>query len=398
MSYKAYPPAWAQGDALRAAARRWQRRGVLTPAQQAAIEAAHPVAYYRPNNWIRVLLFGVALLGAGSTLGFIVLMTDGKLNPAAYGVLVLLGAIVALELIIKSSHHYHSGMDNALLHTALLAWGFLIFYTCFEVLPTQSITATLTGPFTGWLLWLAALAVLLAGIVAALVRYADPLAAITAFGTALMLLVSVLFTLSWLLPFAVMAATGALLLALRRLPARADYFYYRSAGLVLRVLGLATLYLAGNYLVVREGNAELLGGGSASQQIPFAPLFYAFTAGIPVVYIVLGLRRHDRLLLTMGLLTLAFSIYTLRHYRTLMPPEVAATIGGVVLLAGALAALRYLRTPRHGLTAAADSEATPQFNLESLVVAQTAHAPAAPEAGFQFGGGHSGGGGAEGSF
>jgi hypothetical protein len=158
------------------------------------------------------------------------------------------------------------------------------------------------------------------------------------------------------------------------------------------------VYAAGNYLVVREGNAELLGGGSPSQQIPLAPLFYAFTAGIPLLYIVLSLRRHDRLLLTMGLLTLAFSTYTLRYYRSLLPPEIAATLGGAVLLLGALAALRYLLTPRHGLTAAADKDATPQFNLESLVVAQTAHVPAAPEVGVQFGGGQSGGGGAEGTF
>ena len=232
-------------------------------------------------------------------------------------------------------------------------------------------------------------------------RYADPLVAISCFVVSLALIANLLLQSGLgrlLLPFGAMAATGLLLLALRQLPTRADYFYYRSAGLVLRVLGLATLYLAGNYLVVREGNAALLGGGGPSGQIPLAPLFYAFTAGIPVLYIVLGLRRHDRLLLNLGLLALAFSIFTLRYYRSLLPPEIAATLGGVLLLAVALAALRYLRTPRYGFTAAADGEATPQFNLESVVVAQTAHAPAAPEAGFQFGGGHSGGGGAEGSY
>lgn len=392
MNIKAYPPAWAQGEALRAAARRWQQRGLLTPAQQAAIEVAHPAAYYRPNNWIRVLLAGVTLLAAASALGFSVLMTNDKLSPVAYGVLVLLAAGAALELVIKNSSHYRSGADNALLYVALLAWGFLVYY------PHENTMAS--GSLTSPTLWYWLLPILLA-LLAALVRYADPLVATGCFIVALGLLTNGLLQSTIgqiMLPFGVMAAVGALLLALRRLPARADFFYYRSAGLVLRVLGLAVLYLAGNYLVVREGNAELLGGGSPSAQIPFAPLFYLFTAGIPLVYLVLGLRRHDRLLLTLGLLTLAFSIYTLRYYRTLLPPEVAATIGGLLLLAGALAALRYLRTPHYGLTAAADEAATPQFNLESLVVAQTAHAPAAPEAGFQFGGGQSGGGGAEGSF
>jgi hypothetical protein len=391
MNSKAYPLTWAHNDALRAAAHRWQRRGLLTPAQQMAIEAAHPITYYRPNNWIRVLLFGASLFGAFSGLGFMVLITDGRLNPIAYAVLALLAAVVALEFLIKESRHYRSGVDNALLYCALLAWGFLVGYV------GQDVT---TGSLASPTLWLWLLPMLLA-LFASLVRYADPLVAASCFLTALALLANLLMQTSvgrLLLPFGIMAAAGALLLALRRLPARADYFYYRSAGLVVRTLALAVFYAAGNYLVVREGNAELLGGGSPSQQIPLAPLFYAFTAGIPLLYIVLSLRRHDRLLLTMGLLALAFSIYTLRYYRSLLPPEIAATLGGAVLLLGTLAALRYLRTPRHGLTAAADKEATPQFNLESLVVAQTAHVPAAPEVGFQFGGGQSGGGGAEGMF
>lgn len=391
MTIKAYPPAWAQAAALRAAASRWQQRGRLTPAQQAAIEAAHPLAYYRPNNWIRVLLFGATLLGASTGLGFVSSITGFNFNPLAYGITALLAALAGLELVIKNARHYRSGVDNALLYSALASWGFLVGYLGREVLPDSLASPVL------WL-WLLPL---LAALLAALGRYADPLVAASSFAVGLAGLANLLLQSGlgrMLLPFGVMAATGGLLLALRQLPRRADFFYYRSAGLVLRVLGLAVLYLAGNYLVVREGNAGLLGGGGPSAQIPFAPLFYACTAGMPLVYVGLGLRRHDRLLLMLGLLALAFSVYTLRYYRSLLPPEVAATIGGLLLLAGALAALRYLRTPRHGLTAQADEAATPQFNLESLVVAQTAHAPAAPEAGFQFGGGQSGGGGAEGAF
>lgn len=391
MSSKAYPPSWAKDDALRMAARRWQRRGLLTPAQRAAIEAAHSVTYYRPNNWLRGLLFGVTLLAAASALSFLAFVTNGELYPAAYGGLALLAAVAVLELLIKREQHYRSGVDNALLYSSLIAWGFVVCY-----LGRNATSGSLTSP-TLWL-WLVPL---LLALLAALIRYADPLVAASCWVVGLVLLANMLLQSSvgrLLLPFGVMAAAGGLLLALRQLPARADYFYYRRAGLVLRTLGLAALYLAGNYLVVREGNAGLLGGGSPSGQVPLAPLFYVFTAGIPLAYIGLGLRRPDRLLLTLGLLALAFSIHTLRYYRTLLPPEIAATIGGVGLLAGALATLRYLRTPRHGLTALADGEAAPPFNLESLVVAQTAPAPAAPVAGFEFGGGHSGGGGAEGQF
>jgi len=165
---------------------------------------------------------------------------------------------------------------------------------------------------------------------------------------------------------------------------------------VLRTLALATFYLAGNYLVVREGNAALLGGYGPSAPPPLAPVFYLFTAVVPLLYLYLGLRRHDRLLLLLGVLAVAFSIFTVRYYHAIMPPEVAATLAGLVLIGLSLAALRYLRTPRHGLTTAADEAAAPHFNLESLVMAQTAHVPTAPtETGFQFGGGQAGGGGAE---
>lgn len=390
MNVKAYPAAWAQGEAARAAASRWRQRGLLTPAQRAAIEAAYAAPYYRPNNWIRVVLFVVTLLGVGTAMISTSIITGFELGPVAYALLALLGHVAALELLIAKSRHYRSGIDNALLYGALLAWAFFVAY-----LGRNTYSSSLANP----VLWRWLVPVLLA-LLAALVRYADPLVAAASFAAAFALLGNVLLQSALgrlLLSFGVMAAAGALLLALRPLPARADYFYYRSAGLVLRTLGLAVLYLAGNYLVVREGNAHLLGGGP-SAQIPLAPLFYACTAGIPLVYIALGLRRRDRLLLTLGLLALAFSLFTLRYYRSLLPPEVAATLGGGVLLLGALAALRYLRTPRHGLTAAADTDAAPHFNLASLVVAQTAHAPAAPVAGFEFGGGQSGGGGAEGSY
>ena len=391
MSFYAYPPAWAQADALRAAARRWQRRGLLTPAQQAAIEVAHPAPYFRPNNWIRVVLFGATCLGASTGLGFLVLVTEGKLSSLAYSLLALLATLSALEWLLKESRHYRSGVDNALLYGALLAWGYVVGFA-----GERYLSDSLASPW----LWLWLLPVLLALLVA-LVRYADPVVAAATLAAALLLLANGLLQSSigrLLLPFAVMAASGALLLALRRLPARADYFYYRSAGLVLRTLGLAVLYLAGNYLVVREGNAELLGGGRPSAEIPLAFLFWMLTAGIPVLYVALGLRRHDRLLLNMGLLALAFSIFTLRTYHHLLPPAVASAIGGALLLAGALLALRYLRQPRYGFTAAADEDAEPHVNLETFITAQTAHAPAAPEAGFQFGGGHSGGGGAEGQY
>ena len=390
MNLKAYPESWATNDACRAAAARWQRQGLLSPVQRSAIEAASPSDYFQPVWWLRVGLFLAACFGISSAAGFLVLLTEFK-GPLATGIVLLLGSVATLELFIRSSRHYRSGLDNALLYTALLAWGFVVGYS----LADSTFDSLASRWLWGWLL------LVLAALVLALLRYADALVAAATFAVALALLANLLLQSSWgrlLLPFAGMAAAGALLLALRPVPARADYWYYRSAYLTLRALALAVLYLAGNYLVVREGNAALLGGGSPSAEIPFAGLFWFFTFAVPLLYLVLGLRRHDRLLLWLGVLALAFSVFTVRIYHSLLPPALAATLAGTVLLAVALLALRYFRTPRHGLTAQADDEVRPPVNLESFITLETAHVAAAPVPGFEFGGGHTGGGGAEGQY
>jgi hypothetical protein len=340
------------------------------------------------------------LLSVGSVL--IALGVMGLHSAFFLSVVALVGSVAGVEVVIKNARHYHSGVDIALLYSALLAWNFLILYGFSEWLPYSYSHQAYDQHF--WLtapkLWLHLL-LLLGPLLLALRRYADPVVAAATFGTVLALLANVLLHVDLgrlLLPFGVMAAAAALLYWLEKQPARPDYFYYRPSLLVLRALALATFYLAGNYLIAREGNAEIVGGYGPSPQVPLAPVFCLLTAVVPPLYIYLGLRRHDRLAVLAGVLAVAFSIFTVRHYRALMPPEVAATLAGLVLIGLVLATLRYLGTPRHGLTAAPDDEATPHFNLESLVVAQTAHVPAAPEAAFQFGGGQSGGGGANSSY
>lgn len=391
MSLKAYPEAWAQHAALRKAARRWQHRGQLTSAQAAAIEAAYPLGFYRPDWWVRVALLVVGSLGVLSAAGMLGMLTDFKLDVGLGACIVLAATLALLEVAITSSQHYRSGLDNALLYCALL---------CGAVLVARLVGEQALGSVANPLLWRWLLPIL-GLLLAALLRYADPVVAAASFGATLALLANVLLQFSvgrLLLPFAGMAAAGVLLLVLRAVPQRADFFYYRAPYLTLRTLGLATLYLAGNYLVVREGNAALLGGYGPSAEIPFAALFWVFTGALPLVYLGLGLRRHDRLLLWLGVLALAFSIYTVRYYHSVLPPAVAATLAGALLTALALGALRYLRLPRHGLTAQADDEVSLPVNLESFITLETAHVSAAPVPGFEFGGGSSGGGGAEGRF
>ena len=399
MKWQAYNPDWAFRTALRERAARWQRQQLLSAEQLANIQAAYPLDYYRPVWPLRVGLFLFAWVGLMMAGGFSFLITGE--SPFAAGVLYCAASFAVLELTIRDRRFYHCGADNALLYSGLAAAAGLIMY----IFSTFIWPDSLSYHFTLGSSYLAPPLLLILGLLlAAVVRYADALVTAAAFITVLLLVaVASLQSLlgQALLPFLAMA-TAAGTLALYRLVARrlantplADY--YATCLLTLKLLGLATFYLGGNYLVVREGNAALH-SLSDSVQVPFAPIFYALTAGIPLLYIAFGLRRADRPTLLMGLLAVGFSLYTLRHYRSLLPPEIAAVLAGVVLtlLAGAL--LRVLRPARSGLTSLPDDEPR-HFNLENLIQAQTAHAPSAPVGHqFEFGGGQSGGGGATGNF
>ncbi|TPG62316.1 hypothetical protein [Hymenobacter nivis] len=397
MSFKAYPTTWALHEAVRAAATRWHRRQLLTDAQQVAIEAAYPLDFFRPGWLLRLVLFIFTGIGCATATGFLLMATDtldSQFSIATGSIICAIGSLATLELTIKNTKPYHAGYDNALLYAALLALLFLGAEALQLLVGTPDLGDITDPPMRPLLLFAGAL------LAAATVRYADRGVAAAGFATGLLLLANLVLPYALgraLLPFLLMLAAAGTGWLVRHLARRPDYFYYRTCLQTVKALALATFYLGGNYLVVREGNAAI-GHLPVAPQIPFAPLFYAFTACIPLAYIYYGLRRHDRLVLVAGLLAAAFSVFTLRYYRTLLPPAVAATLAGALLLAAAAAALRYLRTPRHGLTEAPGDEAAPLFNLESLAVAQYNAPGPAPAAGFSFGGGDSGGGGATGQF
>lgn len=401
--WKAYPATWARARAMRDQAGRWHRQGLLSAGQHAAIEAAYPIEYYRPAWPVRVGLFLFAWLGMALAGAFLAMVTysgsgDHDASPTAIGVLMTIGCLGLLWWFIREQKSYYSGLDSALLYGGLGSAIGTLWYL-FEAHHSQTSYGAADSPLASTLLLSLTLGILLAAVV----YYADPLVAACAYVAAGLLVLALLASLPSGSPRAgilvlsgVAISFGAAALALHHyLRARVDADYYAPALLVLKVLALATIYLGGNYFVVREtGPAALAPTG----QVPLAPVFYVFTAAVPLLYLYLGLRRADRVLLLLGLLALGFSLFTLRHYHSVMPPEWAATLGGLVLIGGVGFGLRYLRPQRHRLTSEPDDE--PRFfNLESLVVAETAGGPTGPPApGFAFGGGHSGGGGATGQF
>jgi hypothetical protein len=131
--------------------------------------------------------------------------------------------------------------------------------------------------------------------------------------------------------------------------------------------------------------------------------FYAFTLIVPVVYLAQALKTKDRIMLWISFFAIGFSIYTIRFYYSVLPIEVALTLGGLVLFAIAYFSIRKLKDNEVGLTFKPDriNNSNSILNAEALIVASTfgmkpqvkpADSP------MDFGGGGFSGGGSEGTF
>jgi hypothetical protein len=207
-----------------------------------------------------------------------------------------------------------------------------------------------------------------------------------------------------ILPFIVMLISSGFYFFTKRNIKNLKTSYYYNGLLLANSFCLVLFYLSCNYLVVRELSVSLLGNEVLpGQDIPFAIFFYAFTFIVPVVYLVQALKTRDRIMLWISFLAIGFSIYTIRFYYSVLPIEVALTIGGLVLFAIAYFSIKKLKDNEVGLTFKPDRINNPNalLNAEALIVASTfgmkpeAKVPGSP---MDFGGGGFSGGGSEGTF
>ncbi|MCC9074185.1 hypothetical protein LNQ49_21580 [Flavobacterium sp. F-65] len=207
-----------------------------------------------------------------------------------------------------------------------------------------------------------------------------------------------------ILPFFMMLfSIGTFFFCKKLLENLTESFHYNGI-LLIKSASLILLYLSGNYLVVREFSASLLGGYyEVSPEIPFPLFFWSFTFIIPVLYLFFALRNKDRIMLWISFLAIAFSFYSFRFYYSVLPIEVALTIGGLVLFAVAFFSIKKIKNNETGLTFKPDriSNSNSLLNAEALIIASTfgMKPEIKPEASpMEFGGGDFSGGGSGGSF
>lgn len=207
-----------------------------------------------------------------------------------------------------------------------------------------------------------------------------------------------------ILPFVIMLVSAAFYFLTKRIINSLKETYYYNGLLLANSFCLILFYLSCNYLVVRELSVALLGNEVLpGHDIPFAVFFYAFTFIIPIVYLVQALKTRDRIMLWISFLAIAFSIYTIRFYYSVLPIEVALTIGGLVLFTIAYFSIRKLKDNEVGLTFKPDriNNSNAILNAEALIIASAfgMKPQAKPEnSPMDFGGGGFSGGGSEGTF
>lgn len=367
------------------------RKDCIDAATYQAIVTAHPVNFYTPNPIIRAGLFILTLIVVSLSLGFMTLVSLSAMKDEKnFGGLCIFAGLLcygALELFLRERKLFRAGVDDALL------W-------CTVSLLLSSLAIYGTDSTLTW-----SLAVLALTLMATL-RFADMVMAAAAF-LALLALVFVLalktgVVARTVIPFLIMAFSLLVYYASRKGIMQPSCKHYRACLTVVSVLSLLTLYLAGNYFVVRELSNELFDLQlQPGQSIPGASFFWVYTVIVPLVYLYLGIRKKDSILLRTGMILLAAIVFTIRVYHSVMPLETAMVIGGLVLTVGAWALIRYLKVPRHGFTYEEDADPSlaDKLKIESLIIAQT-YAPVAhaPGNNMDFGGGSGGGGGASGDY
>ena len=207
-----------------------------------------------------------------------------------------------------------------------------------------------------------------------------------------------------ILPFVAMLFAAGFYFFTKKTMERLTESYYYNGLLLANSFCLILFYLSCNYLVVRELSVMLLGNEILpGTDIPFAYFFYGFTLIVPILYLIQALKTKDRIMLWISFLAIAFSIYTIRFYYSVLPIEVALTFGGLVLFAIAYFSIKNLKEKESGLTFKPDriNNSNNLLNAEALIVASAfgmkpqVKSESSP---MEFGGGGFSGGGSDGSF
>ncbi|HQQ95620.1 MAG TPA: hypothetical protein PLX35_00080 [Cyclobacteriaceae bacterium] len=363
--------------------RNWLEHHFIRKEQFEQIQQTFKCRLYHPNFLIRIILFVATALGLVGVAGLAILMVKDVGSDALRVLAVIYGIVsfIALDIWLIKKDHYKSGVTEAVMFQACIC---ILGAVIDESELTFRVLAFLVFAYTAF-------------------RYLDWISTLLSVG----FLGAVLFSLlmKWentgqaIMPFFFMMAFSTCYLSLPKIKARPSSSPWHNNLWLLEVSSLIIVYLSGNYYMVRELSIEISGLPlSPEEHIPFAYFFYAFTAVVPIIYVVTGLRKHNSTLIRVGALCAILSILTFKYYFSIAPPEITLTVAGALVILLAASLLNYLRLMGHGITRENIlSEKWASASAEGFLVSQTMGGnEAKPNNQFEGGGGTFGGGGATG--
>jgi len=384
--------AWERAAEVHEAAQGWLRVGAIDEPTSQAIRRAFPDPCVTPSAVWRVL---TACVGAAVILctfeGFELAFRPGKVGYQVLLILFAGASLVAADLLEASPRFARRGAAGA---ASLLGVGFLIigsepfFLETMKMRFDDALDAALIVSVLAW--------------AAGCWRWGSPaFAALSAVS---------LFLFLGRLPYGrvlwVLVGTALAGLAAPRLDEASWAPSHRRAAAVLVVAGIMAAYAAVNvYSLERhllEDPGRFAASGVAPSRGPFVPLAVA-TAVVPVAVLVWGARSRRTFLVDTGIVLLALSLVTLRHYIHIAPLWVILILSGAALVILALTVERALRRAPAGEIAGftadplfSDERRQHALQVVPVVAAFTSAAPgpATQETDFTGGGGKFGGGGA----
>jgi len=370
-------------------AKRWFKSHFITKEQSSAIAEAYKTPFYHPNMMIRVILFVATLLGLSGVTGFFFLLFGEAFqnNLPVLSIIYAVGSFFVLErLFIHANHHFKSGLTEALLYHA---GGFFI----------MGIAGMSDFNNQHLLIWTCLLTFTFVAI-----RYLDLLSTLAAI---LSLAAAIFFEFysmggifQQIIPFLFIIGFSIIYFFSKKLKKRNDLKIWRNNIVIVESASLILIYLGGNYLVVRELSVNMMNLVlDDGEDIPFALVFYLLTIIIPAVYLYVGIKNKEIVLLRVSLIVLAASVFTFKYYYNFGHPEITLTIAGVVLILISIVLLNYLKIIRKGFTREnLLAEKWASTNIESFLISQTMGGNQSVNSKVHSGGGTFGGGGASGEF
>lgn len=366
-----------------------QKAGFISPENLAEIKEQLPVLKSQKNILIRIGMAFLGLLLYSSICGFVSLIGINNIDHS-FHVYLFIYAIIGFA---GAEFYAQQGTKEQGLDDTFLIGGQLLLTTAvgFDNENYQILVAT-TASLVSFLTYL---------------RYTH-LSSVLIFCVASTATIGIAIINTpeipaGILPFVMMLYAALVYFLANKATKQVRFPFYHFGLTVFKNFGLVLFYLSGNYMVVRELSVALLGLEIAPKaDIPLSWFFYTFTFIVPAFYLFFAIKLQQRAMLWIGLLSIGFSIYTIRMYHHVLPPELALTLGGILLFALTYYSIKRLKDKTKGLTFMPDRFVNTQDYIHTEALILTSQFGLKPEttieSPIEFGGGDFSGGGSGGSF